>query len=68
MKLFTVQAWGNYGGGFAVVRAENEERAREIAARIPGGDWNVRYSKSERVDELFDSGGEGVLCNWETGE
>lgn len=68
MKLFAIQAYGNYGGGVAVVRAESEERARELAAKIvQSGNWNVRYARPDEVEELS-SDGEGVLYHYETGE
>lgn len=68
MKLFVIQAFGNYGGGVAVVRAKSEKHAREMAAGIvQRGSWNVRYEKPEEVFELAPTA-EGVLYHFETGE
>ena len=67
MKLFAIKAYGNYGGGWALVRAETEERAREIAAKISDRNWQTRYDKPDEVEELTFTG-EGVLYRFETGE
>lgn len=67
MKLFAIQAYGRYGGGWALVRANDEARARELAATIRESYWHTRYDKPDEVIEL-PSAGEGVLHHWETGE
>jgi hypothetical protein len=69
MKLYAIKAWGNYGGGVVIVRAKDEQAAREYAGKWRGGSssWNVRYEKPDETEELTLIG-EGVIYNFETGE
>jgi hypothetical protein len=68
MKLFAIQAYGNYGAGVAIVRAETKERAIELASKINDRNWQTDYGRPEEVIELYDGGGEGVMHHWEHGE
>jgi hypothetical protein len=67
MKLFAIQAYGNYGGGMAVVRAETQEQAIAFASKIHDRSWSTDYSKPGEVVELSDTAA-GVLYHFETGE
>lgn len=67
MKLFAIQAWGNYGGGVAIVCAESKEEAIAFASKIRDRTWNTDYARPQDVVELAPTA-TGVLYNFETGE
>ena len=68
MKLFAIQAYGNYGGGVVVVRAETKERAIELASKINDSTWHTRYHKPTEVVELPAGAEDQILYHYETGE
>jgi len=73
MKIFTIKARGTYGGGMAVVAADDEAEATQIAAASLGRDvWRTRYDKPDEVTAIVDVSGvdiqRGVLDHFETGE
>lgn len=69
MKLYSIKAYGNYGGGMAIVAAKNEGRARVIVNEVPQDIWNVRYHSPQSVNEIgITDGEERVLDHYETGE
>jgi len=66
-RLFAIQAYGTYGGGWALVFAVDEARARKIASTIKDSIWFTRYDDPSEVVELA-LDGEGLLYHYETGE
>ena len=67
MKLFAIKAYGNYAAGVAIVRAESEQAARDIAASIKHSSFNVRYAKPDEVEEIS-SDNDGLVYLFESGE
>lgn len=71
MKIYSVRAYGNYGGGIAFVAADDEHEARALAAEISDTIWKTRYRTPEDVSPVT---GEvtgllaGVIDHFETGE
>lgn len=70
MKVFTIKAYGNFGGGIAIVAAESSDDAIALAAAIENPGWQVDYSDPEQVDTLpvTYEGAARVLEHYETGE
>ena len=70
MNIYAIKAYGNYGGGMAVVAADSEDEAKALADKAEESYWNVRYGKPESVDLLpcVCEGPARVLIHYETGE
>lgn len=71
MKIFSVRAWGNWGGGIAFVAANDEQEARALAAAVTDPTWKTNYRKPESVEPVTgDVIGltPGVIDHFETGE
>lgn len=70
MKVYAIEAYGNYGAGMAVIAADSKEEAIAIAEKIDGNIWNVRYGKPTNVQLLpcICDGPARVLTHFETGE
>lgn len=69
MKLFAITAYGHYCKGAAVIRAESEEEAKQIAAKIRGsGVWNTNWGDPDSVEEISTTAADPVLFVFEYGE
>lgn len=70
MNVYAIKAYGNYGGGMAVVAADSEDEAKSVADKIQDSIWRVRYGKPESVELLpcVCGGVARVLEHFETGE
>ena len=70
MNVYAIKAYGNYGGGMAVVAADSEDEAKAVADKTKDSIWHVRYGRPESV-ELLPCACEGparVLAHYEAGE
>ncbi len=70
LNVYTIEATGKYGGGFAVIAAENQSQAVKIAKTIEDNIWNTRYDVPESVKQLPCKcvGPARVLAHFESGE
>ena len=70
MNVYAIKAYGNYGGGMAVVAADSESDATALAKKINDPTWNVRYGEPDDVEMLpcVCDGPPRVLTHYETGE
>ena len=70
MNVYAIKAYGNYGGGMAVVAAGSESEAKELAEKAEKSLWRVRYGAPESADllPLVCEGPARVLAHYETGE
>jgi len=70
MNVYAIKAYGNYGGGMAVVAADSEEEALEVAGQIVDQIWYVQYRRPESVEQLpcHTVGLPRVSAHYETGE
>lgn len=71
MNIFSVRAWGNWGGGVAFVAANTEDEARALAAEIVDPTWKTNYRKPSEVAEVATDVlnlKPGVIDHFETGE
>lgn len=71
MRVFALEAYGNYGGGLAIVAAEDESAAKQLASKIRDGMWNVQYGKPTEISVLpsiVHKGAAEVIYHYETGE
>lgn len=70
MNVYAIKAYGNSGGGMAVVAADSEDEAKAAADKIVDSVWHVRYGAPESVELLpcVCQGPARVLAHYETGE
>ena len=72
MNIYTIKAFGNYGGGMAVVAADDEQEAIRACRVIPNKTWHVRYDEPDNVECIVAGAPadtlRGVLSHFETGE
>lgn len=70
MNVYAIKAYGNYGGGMAIVAAESDVDAIAIADTIEARGWHVRYGQPESVEWLPCpcAGPARVLTHYEIGE
>lgn len=70
MNVYSVKAYGNYGGGMAVVAAKDEDEAIELASRIVDHSWHTAYGLPQEVIILpcVYNGIPMALDHFETGE
>ena len=70
MKVFTIKAYGELGGGIAIVAADCSDDAIALAAAIENPGWKVDYGDPEQVDTLpvIYEGTARALEHYETGE
>jgi hypothetical protein len=70
MNVYAIKAYGNYGGGMAVVAADSEDDAKAIADKTEDRVWHVRYGNPSSVEQLpcVCVGPARVLAHYETGE
>lgn len=69
MKVFALKARGYYGGGMAIVAAEDAETAMAMANAVEDSVWHVNYAEAYEVTELpVVATAAGVLAHHETGE
>lgn len=70
MNVYTIKAYGNYGGGMAVVAADSEQEAKTVADKVNDPICGVRYGEPESVELLpcVCEGHARVLAHYETGE
>jgi hypothetical protein len=70
MNVYAIKAYGTYGGGMAVVAADNEGEAKTLAEKAEASSWGVRYREPESVELLpcVCDGPARVLVHYETGE
>jgi len=70
MNVYSVKAFGTYGGGMAIVAARDDAHAREIAGNIVDNQWQTKYHQPESVTQLPLSyeGDPIVVDHWEYGE
>ena len=69
LTVYAIKAYGNYGGGMAIVAAENEEAAKKLATGCDSN-WHTRYHEPESIEALPVSyeGHALVLAHYATGE
>ena len=70
MNVYAIHAYGNYGGGMAVVAAPSKEIATELAQKKENSVWNVNYLEPNDI-EILPVEYEGLPCvltSFETGE
>lgn len=70
MNVYSIKAYGNYGGGMAIVAAENEDDAKKIAGKIKDLIWRTDYASPNEINLMRCSfqGEACVLDHFETGE
>lgn len=70
MNLYAVKAHGDWGGGMAVVIANDAAQAKQVAAMIRDDIWATDYAHPEEVVGLpgIVSGPPRVVTHFETGE
>lgn len=69
MNIYSVKAYGHYGGGMAVVCAASESDAREVAGAIRDEMWRTDYARGEALILIREVLGPArVLDHFETGE
>lgn len=69
MKVWAIKAYGNYGGGMAIVAADDAQMACTLANQAESSVWHVDYQRPESVEELpLQAEVAGVLAHYETGE
>ena len=69
LAVFAIKAYGNYGGGMAIVAAVDEDEAKRLATGLDEM-WHTRYHAPESIMRLPVEyrGPSAVLANYETGE
>lgn len=69
MKVYAIKASGNFGRGMAVVAADDEHEAKNLADKAEVSLWRVRYDRPDSVDLLpcVCDGPARVLAHYETG-
>lgn len=71
MNLFSIRAYGHYGGGVAFVAANTESEARALVAELHDPGWGTNYAKPTSVAEVATDVlnlKPGVIDHFETGE